>query len=61
MITTVLIDLDGTLLENNMETFVPAYLNLLANHLSEIAPPERIVQELLAGTRAMLENSLTFK
>ena len=57
MITTVLTDLDGTLLENNMDAFVPAYLNLLATHLSEIAPPERIVQELQAGTRAMLENN----
>lgn len=57
VIETVLIDLDDTLLKNDMEKFIPAYLRLLGDYLSDLAPPERIIQEHLAGTRAMLENN----
>jgi FMN phosphatase YigB (HAD superfamily) len=57
MIKAVLVDLDGTLLENNNEKFLAAYLKMLGDYLSDVAPPERIVQELLGGTRAMVENN----
>ncbi len=57
MIKAVLVDLDGTLLENNNEKFLAAYMRSLGDYLSDVAPPERIVQELLAGTRAMVENN----
>jgi phosphoglycolate phosphatase-like HAD superfamily hydrolase len=57
MIKSVLIDLDGTLLENNNERFLSAYLRILGEFLSDVAPSERIIQELLAGTRAMVENN----
>jgi FMN phosphatase YigB (HAD superfamily) len=57
MIKAVLIDLDGTLLENNQEKFLAEYLRILGDYLSDIAPAERIARELLAGTRAMVESN----
>lgn len=57
MTLTLLLDLDDTLLSNDIQTFVPAYLKALGKHLSAYVPPEKMVQELLAGTRAMIENN----
>jgi FMN phosphatase YigB (HAD superfamily) len=52
----VLIDLDGTLLENNMDVFAPAYYKMLSAHLSEHIQPETMIRYLLAGTKAMIQN-----
>ena len=49
----LLLDLDDTLLENSMSRFIPAYFEALCGALSPWAPPERLIAELLAGTRAM--------
>jgi FMN phosphatase YigB (HAD superfamily) len=57
VIKAVLFDLDGTLLENNNEKFLAAYLRILGEYLSFVAPPERIARELLSSTRAMVENN----
>ena len=56
MQTTLLFDLDGTLLDTNLETFVPAYFQKLAAHLSTRIPPEALVKYLMIGTRAMMAN-----
>lgn len=56
MIKTVLIDLDDTLLVNDMERFIPAYLGRLGRFLDDQVPAERLVTALLNGTRAMLAN-----
>lgn len=53
----LLIDLDDTLLENNMDTFVPGYYNLLSSTLAEFCPPDRLLPALMAGTKAMLLNT----
>jgi HAD superfamily hydrolase (TIGR01549 family) len=53
---TLLVDLDDTLLSNEMASFLPAYLQALANHLKDFAPPENMVTALIAGTREMVEN-----
>jgi FMN phosphatase YigB (HAD superfamily) len=53
---TLLFDLDDTLLENDVERFLPAYLQLLAQELAPYAPPEKLVPALLAATRQMVEN-----
>lgn len=57
MITTLLFDLDNTLLDNSMDTFVPAYLELLARHLVRPAEGRRLMAEVLQGTQAMLANT----
>jgi FMN phosphatase YigB (HAD superfamily) len=57
MITTILIDLDDTLLRNDVETFLPAYLKLLSQHLSPFIPAEKMIRQLYIGTQAMIDNT----
>jgi len=52
----ILIDLDGTLLENDMDVFGPAYYKMLSAHLAEHIQPEMMIKYLLAGTKAMIQN-----
>ena len=56
MPTTLLIDLDDTLLLNPMETFIPAYLKKLSEHLSNYVEPSAVVQQLLWATAQMAQN-----
>lgn len=56
MITTLLLDLDDTLLKNDDEVFIPGYFERISQYLAEIVPKERMLAQLLAGTAAMLEN-----
>ncbi len=52
----LLIDLDGTLLENDMDVFGPAYYRLLGSHLSKWIVPDLMIKYLLSGTNAMINN-----
>jgi len=54
---TLLVDLDDTLLGNNMETFVPAYLGALGKHTADFTPPDVMVKTILAATQRMFENT----
>src|SRR3990172_10300137 len=56
MISTLLCDLDNTLLANDMRRFIRAYLALRGEHLAAFAEPEGMVAALMAGTQAMLAN-----
>lgn len=56
MTLTLLLDLDDTLLLNNMDEFLPQYLATFSRHLAEFIPPEIFVQTLLTGTQAMVAN-----
>ena len=56
-ITTVLFDLDGTLLPMDQETFVKAYLGALAQTLAPLGyDPKKLVEGIWAGTGAMVKN-----
>ena len=57
MTLTLLLDLDDTLLTNDINTFLPAYLKALSKHLLHYVAPEQMVEQLLAGTRKMIENN----
>ncbi len=57
MITTLLLDLDGTLLENEMGRFLPAYFELVAEHLAPAADPQRLKTALVAGVQRMASNT----
>lgn len=57
MTLTLLIDLDNTLLDNDMDTFIPAYLNALGEHLANHTPPEQMVRVMMAATQQMFENN----
>lgn len=57
MITTVLFDLDGTLLPMDQDTFTHGYFKLLA---AKLAPhgyePKQLVEAIWTGTEAMVRN-----
>jgi FMN phosphatase YigB (HAD superfamily) len=53
---TILIDLDDTLLDNDIRIFLPAYLQALSGELASLAEPQKVVSTLLAATKAMVEN-----
>ncbi len=49
----LLLDLDDTLIDNPVRTFIPAYFKALEVFVAETVPPDRFIAELLAATRAM--------
>jgi FMN phosphatase YigB (HAD superfamily) len=53
---TLLLDLDDTLLETNMDTFIPAYFKALSGALAEKVAPEVMIPALTGGTKAMMSN-----
>jgi FMN phosphatase YigB (HAD superfamily) len=55
-IRAVLFDLDGTLLRNNMDEFLPPYLSMLAARVAHLLPPEQFVGHLMAATEMMIAN-----
>ena len=56
MSLTVLFDLDDTLLSNNIDVFLPAYLKALGKYLGSIYPADVLIKELLAATGEMVSN-----
>ena len=57
MSITLLLDLDDTLLDTNMDAFIPAYFQALSGALADIVSPEVMLPALMAGTRAMMLNT----
>src|SRR3972149_5283300 len=57
MIQALLLDLDDTLLVNNIDRFLPAYLERLGAFLTDLVPAERFIPLLLQATRVMAENN----
>lgn len=56
-LTTVLFDLDGTLLPMDQDVFVKGYFGLLARKLAPLGyEPERLFRALWAGVAAMVKN-----
>ncbi len=49
---TVLLDLDDTLLANDIDKFLPVYLKALTQNLNTL-PPKQVVQHLMAATQQM--------
>ena len=57
MISTVLFDLDGTLLPMDMDKFIPCYFGKLAEHLSGFGiDTDPIIKAVWAGTVEMIKN-----
>ncbi|OGO27027.1 MAG: hypothetical protein A2Z16_01480 [Chloroflexi bacterium RBG_16_54_18] len=56
MTLTLLLDLDGTLLENKIETFLPEYLQAFSQFIEPHINPQVFVEALMAGTRKMTRN-----
>jgi len=55
----LLLDLDDTLIDNSMETFIPAYFRALEAFVSGVVEPGRFIEEILNATRAMDGNDGT--
>ncbi len=49
----LLLDLDDTLIDNPVRTFIPAYFGALKAFVGDTVDPDRFIAELLAATRAM--------
>ncbi len=56
MSLTLLLDLDDTLLDTNLEAFMPAYFRALAQHLINHAAPNTMLRALIAGVNLMNES-----
>jgi len=56
MVRVVLLDLDDTLLENDMERFLAPYFMALGQKTARFVAPEEFVRMVLASTRVMMNN-----
>ena len=56
MSLTLLFDLDDTLLDTNLESFVPAYFQALVTHLSDYVAADVMLRALLQGMSLMNES-----
>jgi FMN phosphatase YigB (HAD superfamily) len=56
MTLTLLLDLDDTLLNTNLESFIPAYFQALAKELAPQIAPEIMLRALMSGTKRMMES-----
>jgi FMN phosphatase YigB (HAD superfamily) len=54
---TLLLDLDDTLLDTNMDAFIPAYFKALSGALADRVSPEIMLPALMGGTKAMMLNT----
>jgi FMN phosphatase YigB (HAD superfamily) len=55
-IRAILFDLDGTLLDSNMDVFLPHYFKMLTARVAHIMPPETFLAHLMQATEAMIAN-----
>jgi len=53
---SLLIDLDDTLLKNDIDSFLPPYLDSFSKRVSPYIDPNKFVRTLLAGTQEMVKN-----
>ncbi|MFX1407224.1 MAG: HAD family hydrolase [Promethearchaeota archaeon] len=56
-IKAILFDLDGTLINVDLKLFIPAYLKLLADFMSDILPKRKIIPKLLQSSEAVNKNN----
>lgn len=56
-IKAILFDLDGTLLDVDLDKFVPQYLNLLAQSVAHIIPPKKFIAKILEASKAIEINN----
>jgi len=52
----ILFDLDGTLLEVNLDMFISNYLRLLAQSVAHIISPKKFIEKILEASKAVEEN-----
>ena len=58
-IKAILFDLDGTLLDVDLDKFIPQYLNLLAQSVAHIITPKKFISKIMMASKAVEENNGT--
>lgn len=53
MTFTLLLDLDDTLLDSNIDALIPVYFQKLAAYMSDLVPANKFIAELARGTQVM--------
>ena len=56
MTLTLLLDLDDTLLDSNMNDFIPVYFHTLGKEMQAYIEPEKMLKYLMLSTEAMIAN-----
>jgi FMN phosphatase YigB (HAD superfamily) len=54
MLKAILFDLDGTLIDDSMDTFLPPYFHALTKKVAHLVPPDKLIAQLTASTRALV-------
>jgi len=57
LIRAILFDLDDTLLQSDMNVFMPHYLQALTARLAHLIPPSQFSAQLMRSTRLMMANT----
>ena len=55
-VNVLLVDLDGTLLQVDLNELIPTYINMLGSYFSHLMEPEVLAKALYATTRATVDN-----
>lgn len=55
-IKAILFDLDGTLLDVDLNKFIQGYLKLLANNVAQLIPPKKLVPAILKASELVNNN-----
>ncbi len=58
-IKAILFDLDNTLLDIDLDKFVPQYLKSLAQSVAHIIPPQKFIPKILKASKAIEQNDGT--
>jgi FMN phosphatase YigB (HAD superfamily) len=53
-VKAVLLDLDGTLLDNDVTIFIPRYFSLLSRRFSHLIEPSKFIDSLIKASNAMI-------
>ena len=56
MTLNLLLDLDDTLIDTNLDSFLPAYFKKLAGFMANRVPPQQFVQALMRSTQIMYDS-----
>jgi FMN phosphatase YigB (HAD superfamily) len=57
MSLTLLLDLDDTLLDSNMDEFIPVYFKALSDFLEDLVSPKDMIPALMEGTQYMMSST----
>ena len=55
-IRAILFDLDGTLLDSDMDVFLPHYFKILSARMAHLVPPDEFVSHLMQASNVMIAN-----